>query len=49
MAGVVAAVLEKTAEAGREILQAGGNAFDAAVAACLVFVLMVSTVPVSTE
>jgi gamma-glutamyltranspeptidase / glutathione hydrolase len=33
MAGVVSAGHEKTAEAGRIILQAGGNAFDAAVAA----------------
>ncbi|MEO1790598.1 MAG: gamma-glutamyltransferase [Cyanobacteria bacterium J06629_19] len=33
MAGVVAAGHEKTAEAGREILQAGGNAFDSAIAA----------------
>ena len=35
MAGVVSAGHEKTAEAGRIILQAGGNAFDAAVAATL--------------
>ncbi|MGC1309823.1 MAG: gamma-glutamyltransferase [Phormidesmis sp.] len=35
MAGVVAAGHEKTAEAGQEILQAGGNAFDAVVAAAL--------------
>lgn len=33
MAGVVSAGHEKTAEAGQIILQAGGNAFDAAVAA----------------
>ncbi len=33
MAGVVSAGHEKTAEAGRIILQEGGNAFDAAVAA----------------
>ncbi len=33
MAGVISAGHEKTAEAGRIILQAGGNAFDAAVAA----------------
>lgn len=33
MAGVVSAGHEKTAEAGQAILQAGGNAFDAAVAA----------------
>lgn len=33
MAGVVSAGHKKTAEAGRVILQAGGNAFDAAVAA----------------
>ncbi len=33
MAGVVSAGHEQTAEAGRIILQAGGNAFDAAVAA----------------
>lgn len=40
MAGVVSAGHEKTAEAGQAILQAGGNAFDAAVgavfAACVV-------------
>lgn len=35
MAGVVAAGHDKTAEAGREILQLGGNAFDGAVAAML--------------
>ena len=35
MAGVVSAGHEKTAEAGQAILQAGGNAFDAAVAAVL--------------
>jgi len=33
MGGVVAAGHEKTAEAGREILRAGGNAFDAAIGA----------------
>jgi len=33
MAGVVSAGHEKTAEAGQLVLQAGGNAFDAAVAA----------------
>lgn len=33
MAGVVSAGHEKTAEAGQAVLQAGGNAFDAAVAA----------------
>ncbi|MEO0648995.1 MAG: gamma-glutamyltransferase, partial [Cyanobacteria bacterium J06650_10] len=35
MAGVVAAGHAKTAEAGKIILEAGGNAFDAAVAAAL--------------
>ena len=35
MAGVVAAGHEKTAEAGREILHSGGNAFDSAVGALL--------------
>ena len=35
MAGVVSAGHEKTAEAGQIILQAGGNAFDAAVAGVL--------------
>ena len=35
MAGVVAAGHSKTAEAGKIILEAGGNAFDAAVAAAL--------------
>jgi gamma-glutamyltranspeptidase / glutathione hydrolase len=36
MVGVVSAGHEKTAEAGQVILQAGGNAFDAAVAAAFV-------------
>ncbi len=35
MAGVIAAGHERTAEAGREILLAGGNAFDGAIAALL--------------
>ena len=35
MAGVIAAGHSKTAEAGREILEGGGNAFDAAVGALL--------------
>lgn len=35
MSGVVAAGHEQTAEAGRQILQLGGNAFDGAVAAML--------------
>ncbi|MEL6816057.1 MAG: gamma-glutamyltransferase [Cyanobacteria bacterium J06598_3] len=43
MAGVVAAGHAKTAEAGRIILQAGGNAFDAAVAACLTACVAEST------
>ena len=35
MAGVVAAGHQKTAEAGKEILRAGGNAFDGAIASLL--------------
>ncbi|MEM9092799.1 MAG: gamma-glutamyltransferase [Cyanobacteria bacterium P01_F01_bin.53] len=43
MAGVVASGHEKTAEAGRLILEVGGNAFDAAVAACFMACVAEST------
>ena len=43
MKGVVAAGHTRTAEAGRDVLQAGGNAFDAAVAAMLMACVCEST------
>jgi gamma-glutamyltranspeptidase / glutathione hydrolase len=43
MAGVISAGHEKTAEAGQIILQAGGNAFDAAVAAAFMACVAEST------